>query len=288
MEQKKELLKGYLAVAFTAFLWSLGGLFIKLVPWSAMSINAGRCLIALGLKTAVRKNVRIHFTPSVLIAGISFASTTTFFTLANKYTTSANAILLQYSAPLFIMLFSWAHTRRRPSAPDFLASLAIIGGIALCCLDSLGGGGALGNFFAVIAGISFSLMLYVNALPNANPDDANFLGFLLSVLVGLPNLVQESDFSLPVIGCVVVLGAFQLGLAYILLEYGICRISALSTVFVSAIEPILNPVWVAVFYGERIGLFAVLGGILVLGASVFHSVVQAKRTAVASGTEDGR
>ncbi len=276
MQQRGETARGYAAVAATAVLWSLGGLLIKLVPWAAMSINAARCLIALLVKAAVRRSVRIKFTPQVWVAGISFAATTTFFTLANKYTTSANAILLQYSAPLFIMLYAWMHTKRRPAASDILTSMIIIGGIALCCLDNLGGG-ALGNLFAVLAGAAFGLMLYTNALPDARPDDANFLGFLLSVLVGLPSLCRETVLTLPIAACLVVLGAFQLALAYILLEYGIKRISALSTVFVSAIEPILNPIWVAVFYGESIGMYAVLGGVLVLSASVFHSVRDARR-----------
>ncbi len=277
LHNRSETFKGYAAVLATAFLWSLGGLFIKLVPWSALSINAARCIIALLLKTVVRKSVKIKFTPAVIVAGLSFTATATFFIFANKYTTSANAILLQYSAPLFIMVYAWIHARRRPSGSDVLTSLVIIGGVALCCLDNLGGGTMLGNLFGILSGVFFALVLYVNSLPGASPDDANYLGFLLSIIIGIPSLVHETTFTLPIAAYIVVLGAFQIGLAYILLEYGIKRISALSAVFVSAIEPILNPVWVAIFYGETIGPFAILGGALVLGASIFHSVRNARR-----------
>ncbi len=278
MTRKKEMIKGYAAVLSTALLWSLGGLFIKLIPWSAMSINAGRCLIALGLKASVRKSVKIRLNAYVIIAGASFAANSILFTLATKYTTSANAILLQYSAPLFVVLFSWIHTRRRPPMTSMLTAFVIIGGVALCCLDNLGGGNMLGNLLALLSGVFFALMLYVNSLPEARPDDASFFGFLLSVLLGLPSLLQETVFTLPVIGYILILGAVQLGLAYLLLEYGIRRVSPLSVVFLSALEPILNPVWVAIFYGEKIGFYAIAGGILVLSASIFHSVLDAKRS----------
>ena len=277
MKNSNEMIKGYAAVVCTAILWSLGGLFIKLVPWSALSINAARCAIALLVKIAFRRNLKIHFTKSVVLAGICFAGTATFFVLGNKFTTSANAILLQYSAPIFIILATWLETKRRPRAVDLVACFFIVGGICLCFLDNLSAGGMLGNIFALIAGFFFGMMLFLNAKPDASPDDANMVGFLLSMLVGLPFLVQETQFSLPILGSLAVLGAFQLGLAYILLEYGIRRVNALSVTFLSALEPILNPVWVAVFYGEKMGLFAYLGGGLVLVTSVLYSAYTARR-----------
>ena len=110
MKKTSETVKGYAAVLGTALLRSIGGLFIKLVPWTAMSINAARCLVAMLVKTGVRRSVRIRFSPKVILAGACYAGMSTFFTLANKYATSANAILLQYSAPLFVMLFAWLQT----------------------------------------------------------------------------------------------------------------------------------------------------------------------------------
>lgn len=286
MKNRSETVKGYAAVLGTALLWSIGGLFIKLVPWAAMSINAARCFVAMLVKTGVRRSVRIRFSPKVILAGVCFAGMSTFFTLANKYTTSANAILLQYSAPLFVMLFAWLHTGKRPRLSDGAISVAIIAGIALCCMDSLGGGSAVGNIYAVLAGVCFALMLYVNALPGADPDSANYLGFLLSVLVGLPALLRETVFTVEVLGCIFVLGAFQSGAAYMLMEYGITRVSALSVLFISAIEPILNPVWVAVFYGETIGPLAVLGGVLVIAASTLHSVLESGAEQTAQDAAD--
>ncbi len=272
--QNKERISGYLALVVTAVLWSVGGLLIKLMPWSALAINGGRCFIALLTKAAVRKSVKIRFSKKVVAAGICFALTTIFFALATKNTTAANAILLQYSAPFFIMLFALVFERKRPSGGDLITSVVIIAGIALCCVDSFGGGGLLGDVFALISGIMFAAVMYINALPGADPDSANFLGLLICSLVGAPFIAQETDFSWTTLLYVFILGAFQIGLSYILLEYGIRRVSALSSTFICSLEPILNPIWVAVFYGEMIGTLAVVGGVLVIGASALHSVLE--------------
>ncbi len=280
MIDRNETVKGYAAALATALLWSLGGLLIKLVPWAALSINGARCLIALLVKTALRKSVKIHFTPSVVLAALCFFGTTILFVFSNKLTTAANAIVLQYSSPLFIIALTWIVLKQRPRAVDVTSSLLIIAGVVLCCFDNLSGGGALGNFLALCSGLTFATMLFINASGGGKTaDDANYLGFILGAVTGLPSLVQETDFRLPVLLYVVVLGAFQLGIAYIFLEYALKRISALSANIVCAFEPILNPVWVAVFYGEMIGTYAIIGGLLVIGAVVFYGAMNARRKA---------
>lgn len=287
---KNETAKGYAAAMMTAVLWSLGGLLIKLVPWAALSINAARCFVALLVKAMLRKSVRIRFTPPVVLAALCFFSTTLLFVYANKLTTAANAIVLQYSSTLFIIALTWIFLKRRPGVIDVVSSLLIIAGIALCCFDSLSTRGMLGNILAVCAGFTFGSMLFINAQGGGkNADDANFLGFLIGAVVGLPSLLHETDFSLPVLGCIVVLGAFQLGLAYVFLEYAIQRISALTTNILCSVEPILNPVWVAVFYGEKIGPAAIAGGLLVIASVTYYGVMNARRTkdaAAVSGAQE--
>ncbi|MEA4912111.1 MAG: DMT family transporter [Oscillospiraceae bacterium] len=282
MNQKSETAKGYAAAIVTAILWSLGGLLIKLIPWSAMSINAARCLVALLVKIAMRRSLKVHFTPSILLAAFCFFGTTLLFVFANKLTTAANAIVLQYSSTLFIIALTWIFLKRRPSGVDLVSSVLIIAGIALCCFDNLTTDGALGNVLALCSGLTFGSMLFINAQGGGkNADDANYLGFIIGVLVGLPSLARETDFSLPVVGYIVILGAFQLGFAYIFLEYALKRISALSANIVCSFEPILNPVWVALIYGETIGPLAIGGGLLVIASVVFYGIMNARRTKVA-------
>ena len=277
LDDRQEMLKGYAAVLTTALLWSIGGVLIKLIPWAAMSINAGRCLVALLVKALYRRSFKIKWSRKVVLAGVFFALTTIFFSSATKLTTAAIAILLQYSAPFFVMIYALVWERKRPSGLDIITSLVVVGGLVLCCLSGIRGGSALGTIFGLISGACFAMMLYVNASEGSDPDSANFLGLAICVLVGFPSVLKETDFSFNTLLLVFLLGAFQLGISYIILEYGIKRVTAISATFLTALEPILNPVWVAIFYGEKIGALTIAGGALVLSASLVYGVLTARR-----------
>lgn len=272
MDNRSETVKGYLAIFATALLWSTGGLFIKLIPWAALSINSARCVVALGVKTIQRKGVRFKLNKLTLASAICFTCTSLFFSLANKHTTAANAILLQYAYPFFLMLFTWGVHKRRPLLRDVVTSIIIITGIFLCCFDNLDSGGMLGNLFGILSGISFSLYFFFNSYADCNTSDANYFGFIMGFLIGLPWLMRETVFTPQIILYIVILGAFQLGLAYVIFEYGIRRVPPMQAAFVAAIEPIASPIWVAIFYGESMGLLAIIGGTLVIGAALINSV----------------
>lgn len=272
MQDKSETKKGYVAVVAAALLWSTGGIFIKMIPWSAFSINAARCLVALLFKFAVKKSLKIKFSLLSLLGGAAIAATLTLFVFSNKLTTSANAIMLQYSFPVFLILYFWAYTKKKPRPRDVITSFFIVGGVFLCCLDNFATGGALGNIVAIGSGLTFALYYFVNSLCKASPYDMNSIGFLLGFFIGMPALFSERDFSFTTILFAVLLGALQVGLAYVLFEYGIVRIPTVSASFIAAIEPVMSPVWVALFYGELIGAYAVAGSLLVVGATIFHSL----------------
>ncbi|MEG1016495.1 MAG: DMT family transporter [Oscillospiraceae bacterium] len=276
MKKTSDVSLGYIAIIATSILWSLGGLFIKLIPWSPLSINAARCGIALLLKIAMRRSVKFKPSKTVIAAGVCFFLTTVLFSCATKLTTSANAILLQFTSPIFIILFTWIKYKRKPSGYAVLTFAIIFAGIFLCFLDNAGLGNMFGNALAILSGFFFGAMVFLNALPDADPDSSNMLGFFIGFVFGLPWLLGETQFSVQIGLCVLVLGAFQLGLAYIIFEYGIRRVPALTANFLMALEPILNPIWVAVFYHESIGAFAIIGGALVVIAVLFYSTVNAR------------
>ena len=275
-ESKSTLIKGYISVLMAALLWSAGGLFIKMVPWSGFSINAARCFVALIFKIIVRRSVRIKFNLAAILGGVAMATTTTLFAFANKMTTSANAIMLQYSFPMFLIFIICINKRSRPKFIDIVTSLIIIGGVFFRCLDDLGGGGFAGNILALISGLTFAFYFFISSKEGSSVDDANCIGFLVSFLAGAPALFSEHDFSFQPILYIILLGAVQLGLAYLLLEYGIKRIPAISASFISTIEPVMNPIWVAIFYKEKIGIYAVIGSLLVIGATLFYSIANSR------------
>lgn len=277
MSERKDILKGYLSVLFTALLWSTGGIFIKLIPWAALSINAGRCAVAFLFKIATRRSLKIKFTAGSILGGLAVASTMTLFVFANKLTTAANAITLQYSFPMFLILFFWIFGKKKPRWADISTSTVILLGVFFCCFDKSGKGAVTGNLLAVASGISFAAYFYFTSLSDSSPDDANCIGFLLGLFAGLPSLMTETDFSLKPVLFTTLLGALQVGLAYVLFEYGIKRVPAISASFISAIEPVMSPVWVAVFYGEKIGPYAVLGSVLVIASMVFYNIANLRR-----------
>jgi len=270
------LLWGYLSVLVTALLWSTGGLFIKLVPWSGFSVNAGRCLIAFLFKVITRRSIKIEFNRYTITGGLAMAATTTLFAFANKLTTSANAIVLQYAFPMFLIAFICISTKSKPRLIDVITSIIMFFGVLFCCLDDMASGGLLGNILAFISALTFALYFFINSDKRSNPDDANCIGFLISFLIGIPSLLMERDFTFKPILFIVILGAFQLGLAYMILEYGIKHIPAVSASFISTIEPVMNPVWVAIFYNEKIGIYAIIGAGLVIGATLFYSIAKPK------------
>ena len=129
--------------------------------------------------------------------------------MANKMTTAANAIVLQYSAPIFIILFMWLFFHNRPGKLDLAACCIVLGGIVLFFVDSLGGGGMAGNLIALLSGICYALVCMLNTFPGGDPMSSVFLGHLMSAVIGLPSLAQETDFSASAIGCILMLGIFS-------------------------------------------------------------------------------
>ncbi len=277
MEQSHEKAAGYAAVLLTALLWSFTGLLVKRVPWQALSINFVRCACAFLLRIGLRRGAPLRLCAPTLLGAVCFCATTMLSVLATKHTTAGNASLLQYTSPLFLMLFAWLHGHKRPALRDLTAAAAIFAGVGICCSGSLGGGGGLGNCFALLSGFCFSLLLYLNALPSAQPDDAMVLGFLLSAALSLPAFLHERQYSASIVLDLAVLGILTSGVSYLLLEYGVRRISALNAVFLTALEPVLTPVWVALFYGETLPPASAVGGVLVLGASLYRGLLDARR-----------
>lgn len=276
-EPRRGVALAYAALVVSAICGSLGGLFIKFIPWTPLAINSARCFIALAIKIALRKSVRISLSRPVLLAGSSSFLTGLFFVMANKMTTSANAILLQYASPIFIILLGWIVFKKRPRWFDVLTSFVVIAGVYLCVMDGVGKGRLVGDLLALASAFTLAVILFVNAGPDGDPDGAFFFAFLVGAMTGLPWLVRETDFSGRTLLFVLLLGVVQYSLTHLLLEYGIRRVSALGANFVMAFEPILSPIWVAIFYGEKVGMSVIFGGILVIGAALVYNTVTATR-----------
>ncbi len=278
MEEKERRI-GTLCVFLAAVLYSLGGLCIKVIPWHGMSINGGRNMIALmvvGLYLLATRHP-LRWNRWVALGAVSVCGTNVLFTLANKMTTAANAIVLQFTVPIFVILLSILFWHKRPQRLDVIVCVVTLLGVICFFVESLEAGGMLGNVLALISGVTYAGVFLLNDLPNADPISSVFWGDLCSAVLGLPFLVRETQFTPTAITSLVVLGAFQVGLAYILMCRGLKTTPAVTASLISGIEPVLNPILVAVFYHETIGPLSLVGAIIVVGAVFVYNALKARQ-----------
>lgn len=268
--------KGTLCVFLAAVLYSIGGLCIKLIPWSGMAINGGRTAIALlviGVYLILSKRP-LRFNRWIFLGALSVFGCNALFSVANKLTTAANAIVLQFTVPIFVLLFSLIFFRRKPTGLDIAACAVVFGGIVFFFMDSLSVGGGLGNLVALLSGIAYAGVFMMNDLPNGDAISSVFWGDVLSAVTGLPFLLRETDFSIVPLCSLAVLGVFQVGMAYILLTVGLKTTAPVTASLVSGIEPVLNPILVAVFYGETMSALALIGAAIVICGVVGYNVLK--------------
>lgn len=270
--------KGTLYVFMAAVLYSIGGLCMKVIPWNAVAINGARtgiALIVIGLYLVATKH-RLRFNRYIALGAVSVFATNLLFALANKMTTAANAIVLQFTAPIFVIVCSALFFRKKPVKLDLAACAVVFSGIVFFFVDSLSVGGGLGNLFALISGLSYAIVFMLNELPDGDPISSIFWGDILSAVVGLPFLLQETDFSAVSVISILVLGIFQVALGYIFLTIGLRTTPAVTASLVSGIEPVLNPVLVAIFYGEKVSAFAIVGAFIVIAGVLTYNVLKGK------------
>ena len=238
---------GTLCVFLAALLYSIGGLCIKVIPWNGMSINGGRTMIALvviGIYLALIRH-KPRFNRWVFLGSLCIFGTNALYSVANKLTTAANTIVLQFTAPIFVIVFSALFWKRRPQKLDLAACAVVFGGVLFFFVDSLEAGGALGNLLAVLSGAAYGGVFLLNDFPDSDAISSVFWGDVLSAVTGLPFLVRETDFSPTALTSLVILGVFQVAVAYILLTNGLRTTPAITASLVSGIEPVLNPLLVA-------------------------------------------
>lgn len=265
---------GFLVAA--ACLWSMGGLFIKLVDWNPLAIAGARSAVAALFLLAVKR--RPHFTWSwpQIGAALSYAAAVVLFVVATKLTTAANAILLQYTAPIYVALLGSWFLGERASVLDWGVILVVIAGFVLFFFDQLTPAGFWGNVCAILSGFTYAMLaVLLRKQKDGSPVESVVLGNLLAAAIGIP-FVFAAVPGLRDWGIVVFLGVVQLGLSYLLYSSAIRHVRAVDAILIVTIEPILNPLWVFLFLGEVPGRWSILGGLIILLTVTARGVVMAR------------
>jgi len=255
-----------------AVLWSSAGAVIKLSALDAWQLAGGRALVAAAFLVLAVPAARRRPTRRLLAVGVAYAFTTVLFVLANKLTTSANAIFLQDTAPLWVLLLSPLVLGERPSRGELLSIPVFGAGLALFFLDQLSPGQLAGNLVALVAGVAFAAsILGLRGLGQDGPA-ALVWGNLLAAAVTLPLWPLGPPAGLADLGAVVFLGVFQLGLSYLCFSLGLRGTPAVEASLLVLLEPVLNPVWTFLFAGERPGPWALAGGAIILLATAWRTL----------------
>ena len=281
---KKESI-GILQMIGCAVLWSIAGIFLKLLPWHGLAACSLRSLIAgitIGMYMAI-KRIPFSLNRGTLITGLLTGCVYLCFVMANKLTTAANAIVLQFTAPVFIVLYSAVLYKKEIRKEDLAVVLVVLAGIALFFFDKLGPSTVAGNCVAILAGMFMAgMFMGVERLQPEERFSAIVIGQAFAFLVGLPAVILTKPvMNATTVSSILILGVFQLGLSYVLYVKASETCPALACCLLSAAEPLLNPIWVMIFDGEKPGIFALIGGIIVITAVTVWTIWDGKQKELA-------
>ncbi len=267
------------ALALCALLWSTSGFLIKLVDWDPMAIAGSRSLIALVVMLVLVRRPDLKPNKNRILAALFYSATMILFVFANKMTTAANAILLQYTQPVFVILFGRFLLSGEKTGPvDWLCTGGVLGGMVLFFMDGLSAGGNAGNLVAVLSGITFALTaIFMRRQKDGSPVESFILAHILTVVIAIPAILFSGPPAGRGIAGLVLLGVFQMALPSLLYSRGVRGVSALSTALVTMLEPLLNPLWVFLLIGELPQGRAVAGGLVILGCVTVRSVLKIKK-----------
>lgn len=273
MSSKNKKVSTIILLAVTATMWSLGGLLIKSVNTHPLAISGTRSAISCLIILLYVKKPKFNWSIPQIAAGVAYASMVICFVVSNKFTTAANAILLQYTAPIFVALLSALMLREKPKTIDWVTIAVVLGGMVLFFLESIDTKGLTGDIFGLLSGISYALFtIFMRMQKNGSPVESVILGNAITAVVGLPFLFTALPDSKGWL-CLVILGVVQLGIPYILYSKAIKDATALEASLITMIEPVLNPIWVILILGEIPGVLSIIGGIIVIATVAIRCII---------------
>jgi drug/metabolite transporter (DMT)-like permease len=266
------MLQSRLLLVAAAVLWSTAGAAIKSCGLDALQIAGGRSLVAGAFIFLAAREARARPDRRVLLVSCAYAGTVTLFVIATKLTTAANAIFIQDTAPLWVLVLSPWLLGERPTRGELLA-IPIFGlGLGLFFMDELAPGQSFGNVVALFSGVAFALSIMgLRTLRERGPA-ALVWGNFVAAAVTLPFWGRGPAATPTDLGIVLFLGIFQLGLAYLCFSRGVTGTPAIEASLIILVEPVLNPIWTFLVAGERMGPWAIAGGAVVLLATAWRTL----------------
>jgi drug/metabolite transporter (DMT)-like permease len=261
---------------------------IKSSTLAPLAIMVGRNIFSSAVLLLYLRRLPTRWDRWKLIAAVSHLLTAFLFISSTKLTTAANAIFLQYTAPLYIILLAFWFLRERPTRTDWSSMVVIFAGMFLFFGDKLSLQGLQGNILAALSGLTMAMMtVALRAQKDGTPIESILIAQLFTVVFGFPLLFGESWTTSNWL-IVAYLGIFQIALAFLLFTTGLKHVPAMEATLIGTLEPVLNPLWVALFLGEKPGAFASVGALIVLAGVIFNAVGNARAAPAPMEADSGR
>src|ERR1043165_2385732 len=264
-----------------AILWSTGGLFIKSTHLSPLALSFGRSLFAVITLVIFTRREGFGINRISAVTSILYAALLILFVVATKLTTAANAIFLQYTAPVYVLVLEPLFYKEKFRARDFVTVAACIAGMSLFFVGKLRPQDVNGNLFALASGVCFALFFLLLRHAKArqvNPATSTIYGNLIVVLICAPAFFKavQPGIAAADLARIAYLGIVQIGFAYLLFTLAMARgLRSLDAGIIGYIEPVLNPIWVFLFIGERPSGWAIVGGAIIILSVMVHMLLGA-------------
>ena len=272
--------RGRLCIICTALLWGLAGVCVKSICWSSLSIMAVRSFTSMISMGILRKSFRVRLTKKNVLCALLAASTSLLYMMGIKNTTAGTAILLQYTAPILILVFNILFYHKKPDGREILIVAAVFAGCVLSFADDMGAGHLLGNILSLAPGVTYALQIMMFSRDGVDADDSMMLSNMMGFVVGAPFLFFDKGIALTTPTTViwlVIMCLFQYSLANILYVRGCKTVSDIECSLLMTLEPIFNPIPVAIFCGETMGPKALIGFVIVIAGILAYTFTSKKQ-----------
>lgn len=274
-----EQIKGTIYVLLAAIALSLSGLFVKLATWDSIAVLGGKSAATLAVAAVYMKmtNYRFVFNKPVILGGICLSLISLMFTVATRATSAANAIVLQYTQPFFVILLLWLIYKQRPAKAEITAVVIAFVGILFFFMDKLTPGGMTGNIIAICSGFVYAVFMLIKKMKGSDYVSSVVLSAVLNVVTCGWRIPMQTDWRPVPVLMVALFGTVSCFFGYLFLSAGLDRIPLVTGALLTMLEPVLNPIWVALFYGETMGVMSVVGTVILLGTAAVYSVRQIRK-----------
>jgi drug/metabolite transporter (DMT)-like permease len=265
---QKQHLRGILATMAAALIWSSAGVLVKLLHQDAFTILCYRSLYAGLIFLAVFRKEALHFDRRAFLISFFYAPLLICFVTSTKLTTAANAIFLQYLAPAIVLVAEPKLLGLKMKRYNIITVFVCLFGMSFFHFEQRGTEHHwIGDGLAAMSGLFLAgLVLALRFSTRQEQVSGILLGNIWVVLITLPWFIKSTPPTNEEHLMLAFLGFIQIGVGYLLFTYGQRRIPALESSLISMLEPILNPVWVIIWYGEKPSAWSIAGGTIILMA----------------------